>query len=196
MGISQSRMIDLIHDCGRAAQSLERLKSDLWQVFGLKLDEKTTVAMLESVLATHQRPLLEAFLVERAHFAKVERYNEKKRRYMAGKRRVEGKSERLQHAGLQSPEPYQFTRETPLSDDLSQAVPWEGEPAPPLLEGLRAKAWVEEKVRKWQDNTPQEELPQALRDHPVQPRAKPGNDVTPDLTDFDNTLPDMSKGVF
>lgn len=138
MAITQDRMLALIADTEEAEQQFEDLKQALqritaYQAKGLFTQDEAWAAVLTLVEKLPRKLPLLALAVEKTHFAKTAKANERAKRYAAGQRRLQGVPPRgvtalpPAQAPAQMPAPYQPTRHNALPFDpaepLAQAPP-------------------------------------------------------------------------
>lgn len=190
MPITQDRMIDLIREVERCQQARDQLVSDLRQTLKLWAEELfTPVEAMDSIvlLVNQQHELsLPAYATEKAHFLKHEARNEKKQRYAAGQRRMQGvplgpepkrnfaKPERQQTSTNELPDHYRTRLAKMEQEEFAQKQnpPIDYSTPPPTTSSSGWKPM------------PAEALPR-----------KKGEGI-PDLSEYEPDPPNFDKGIF
>ena len=86
MPVTQARMLAVLSEADECHDALVALRASLQQVLDSDLDAGMVVVALAAIMGTSGEPSMAACAVERAHFARVRRRNEKNACYMRGKR--------------------------------------------------------------------------------------------------------------
>lgn len=86
MPITQARMLAVLSEADECHDALVTLRGNIQQVLDSDLDDYAIVVSIAAMLSAIDEPAMPACAVERAHFARVRRRNEKNAHYMRGKR--------------------------------------------------------------------------------------------------------------